>query len=287
TSTSALSVCGLAVIDLGADLSLFGQTVVMALIQVGGIGIMSLASLLGVAVLHRFGLRMRLTLQEETRIMQVGDVRGLVRRIILVSLGCEAAVAALLAPRLWLVHGEDLPDALYLAVFHAVSAFNNAGLALYPDSLVRFAADPVMLPALAVASIIGGLGFPVLLELRRHLHRHRRWSLHAKLTIVTTSLLYLGGAAAVTGLEWTNPGTLGGMPWWQRILDGSFHGVMPRSGGFNVVDVGAMNDATLLVTMMLMFVGGGSAGTAGGIKVVTLAVVRSEERRVGIRCCTR
>ncbi|WP_420160960.1 TrkH family potassium uptake protein [Nocardiopsis sp. CNT-189] len=273
TSTSALMVCGLAVIDLGADLSLFGQIVVLVLIQAGGIGIMALASLLGVAVLHRFGLRMRLTLQTETRIMQVGDVRGLVRRIILVSLACEAVVALLLAPRLWLVHGEDLPEALYLAVFHAVSAFNNAGLALYPDSLVRFAADPVMLPAVAIASVIGGLGFPVLLELRRHLHHHRRWSLHAKLTIVTTALLYFGGAAAVTLLEWTNPATLGGMPWWQRVLDGSFHGVMPRSGGFNVVDVGAMNEATLLVIMMLMFVGGGSAGTAGGIKVATLAVI--------------
>src|SRR5690606_14641158 len=122
TSTSALSVCGLAVIDLGADLSLFGQTVVMALIQVGGIGIMSLAWLLGVAGRHRSGRRLRLALQEETRIMQVGDVRGLVRRLILVSLGCEAPLPALRAPPLWLVHGEDLPDALYLAVFHAVSA---------------------------------------------------------------------------------------------------------------------------------------------------------------------
>ena len=273
TSTSALTVCGLAVIDLGGDLSLFGRVVVAVLIQIGGIGIMSLASLLGLAVIHRFGLRLRMTLSQENRALGTGDVRGVVLRILGVSLLCEAVVALVLFPRFWLAHGEGPLAAAGLGAFHAVSAFNNAGLALYGDSLTRFAADPVILTVIAAASIVGGLGFPVLLEIRRHLHRHAQWSLHTKLTLVTTALLFAGGAAAVTLLEWNNPATLGGMPWWQRLLDGGFHGVMPRSGGFNVVDTGAMHDATLMVTMMLMFVGGGTAGTAGGIKVVTLAVV--------------
>lgn len=273
TSTTALAVCGLTVIDLGAELSVFGQLVVMALIQVGGIGIMTLASVLGVVVIHRFGLRMQLSVQAETRALQVGDVRGVVGRIVLASLLCEAAVAAVLVPRFWLEHGMAPHLALYRGVFHAVSSFNNAGLSLFTDSLTRFAADPLVVLPAALGTVLGGLGFPVLLELRRHLRRPRKWTLHAKLTVVTTSLLFLLGAAAVTLLEWNNPATLGQMSWWQRILDGTFHGIMPRSGGFNVVDVGEMNQATLMVVMMLMFVGGGSAGTAGGIKVATLAVI--------------
>ncbi|WP_394296674.1 TrkH family potassium uptake protein [Nocardiopsis baichengensis] len=273
TSTTALAVCGLSVIDLGAELSVFGQLVVLVLIQIGGIGIMTLASVLGVVVIHRFGLRMQLSVQAETRALQVGDVRGVVGRIVLASLLCEAAVAAVLVPRFWLEHGMAPHLALYRGVFHSVSSFNNAGLSLFTDSLTRFAADPLVVLPAALGTVLGGLGFPVLLELRRHLRRPRKWTLHTKLTVVTTSLLFLMGAVAVTLLEWNNPATLGQMSWWQRILDGTFHGVMPRSGGFNVIDVGEMNQATLMVVMMLMFVGGGSAGTAGGIKVATLAVI--------------
>ncbi|MDA2810098.1 TrkH family potassium uptake protein [Nocardiopsis sp. RSe5-2] len=273
TSTTALAVCGLSVIDLGARLTHFGEITVMVLIQIGGIGIMTLASVLGVVVIHRFGLRMQLSVQAETRALQVGDLRGVVGRVVVASLACEAAVAAVLVPRFWLEHGMAPLSAVYRGVFHSVSAFNNAGLSLYPDSLTRFAADPLVVLPAALATVLGGLGFPVLLELRRHLARPRRWTLHTKLTVVTTVLLFAGGAAAVTALEWNNPATLGHMAWWQRVLDGTFHGIMPRSGGFNVVDVGAMNDSTLMVVMMLMFVGGGSAGTAGGIKVATLAVI--------------
>ena len=273
TSTTALAVCGLTVIDLGARLAHFGQIIVMVLIQIGGIGIMTLASVLGVVVIHRFGLRMQLSVQAETRALQVGDLRGVVSRVVVVSLACEAVIAAVLVPRFWLAHDMAPLSALYRGVFHAVSAFNNAGLSLYTDSLTRFAADPLVVLPAALATILGGVGFPVLLELRRHLGRPRRWTLHTKLTVVTTALLFASGAVAVTALEWNNPATLGEMAWWQRMLDGTFHGIMPRSGGFNVVDVGAMNDSTLMVVMMLMFVGGGSAGTAGGIKVATLAVI--------------
>ncbi|WP_393916508.1 TrkH family potassium uptake protein [Halostreptopolyspora alba] len=273
TATTSLAVCGLSVIAIGADLSLFGQIVVMVLIQAGGIGIMTLASVLGAVVIRRFGLRMQLGAQAETRNLAFGEVRGVVMRIGVVSLTCEAVVAAIIIPRMWLAHDLPISAALYSGVFHAVSAFNNAGLSLYADSLTRFSGDAIILLTVAFATIAGGLGFPVLLELRRHLWHPFRWSLHAKLTVYTTLLLYLGGSVVVILLEWSNPATLGTLSWPARIVDGVFHGVMPRSGGFNVTDVGAMEDSSLLVIIMLMFVGNGSAGTAGGIKVATLAVI--------------
>lgn len=273
TATTSLAVCGLTIIAIGAELSVFGHIVVMVLIQAGGIGIMTLASVLGAVVIRRFGLRMQLGAQAETRNLAFGEVRGVVMRIGVVSLTFEAAIAVIIIPRMWLAHDLPFGTALYSGVFHAISAFNNAGLSLYADSLTRFSGDAIILLTVAFATIAGGLGFPVLLELRKHLWHPFRWSLHAKLTVYTTLLLYLGGSVIVILLEWSNPATLGTLSWPARIVDGIFHGVMPRSGGFNVTDVGAMEDSSLLVIIMLMFVGNGSAGTAGGIKVATLAVI--------------
>lgn len=273
TATSALCVAGLSITDPAHDWSFFGQLVILGLIQVGGIGIMTLASLLGMVVIRRFGLRMQLSVQSEQRTLNVGGTREVVWRIAATSVICEAVLALLLIPRMWLGHGLPLPEAVYSGVFHSVSAFNNAGLSLYPDSLTRFAGDPLVLVPIMAATVLGGLGFPVLLELRKHLRTPRRWSLHTKMTVWTSLLLFVGGMVVVTALEWGNPATLGPLPWPHKLLDGAFHGVMPRSGGFNVVPVDAMESHTLLVTIMLMFVGGGSAGTAGGIKVSTFAVI--------------
>lgn len=273
TATSALAVCGLSVVSIGDDLSGFGQGVVLALMQAGGMGIMTLASLLGTAVIHRFGLRMQLNVQAEMRTLWVGDVRGLVSRVLTIFLVCQAITFLLITPRMWLGYDLTLGQAVYSGVFHAVSSFNNAGMSLYPDSFVRFSGDALVLFPIALSSILGGIGFPVLLELRRQLRTPHRWTLHTKLTVATTSLLFVVGALLVTTMEWNNPNTLGQLHWWARVTDGVFAGVMPRSGGLNSVPTGEMQDSTLLLTIMLMFVGNGSAGTAGGIKVATLAVI--------------
>ncbi|WP_150250485.1 TrkH family potassium uptake protein [Nocardiopsis deserti] len=272
-ATSALSVCGLSVISIGSDLNTFGQGVVLVLMQVGGMGIMTLASLLGTAMIRRFGLRMQLTVQTETRSLWVGDVRGLVSRVALIFLICQGLTFLLITPRMWLGYDMPLGEAVYSGFFHSISAFNNAGLSLYGDSMMRFSGDAFVLVPIALAVILGGIGFPVLLELRRELRTPRLWSLHTKLTVTTTTILFAAGALLVTVMEWHNPQTLGQMHWWAKLVDGFFHGVMPRSGGLNSVDTGEMEDATLLVTIMLMFVGNGSAGTSGGIKVATLAVI--------------
>ncbi len=160
-----------------------------------------------------------------------------------------------------------------LGLFHAVAAFNNAGFALFGDSLEGFSGDPWIVLPVVLAAIAGGLGFPVLLELWRRMRTPRRWSLHVKVTLAATGALAVLGMVAVTAFEWSNPATLGPMGVPEKLMNGFFHGMMPRSAGFNTVDVGEMEPATLLGTAALMFIGGGSAGTAGGIKVTTFAVL--------------
>ncbi|PRW62346.1 TrkH family potassium uptake protein [Actinopolyspora mortivallis] len=274
TATSAVCVTGLVVVDTAAHWSEFGELVILGLIQVGGLGIMTMASLLGMLVVRRLGLRMRRTAQTETKSLGLGDIRSVIAGVITLSLVIEALVSGALTARFALGYHQPLPHALYFGVFHAVSAFNNAGFALYPDSLERYATDPwVCLPVL-VAVVTGGIGFPVLFEVGRRLRgRRRRWSLHAKVTLVTYTALLLVGTVAFTTFEWNNTRTLGGFDTGGKLLAGLFHGITPRTAGFDTVDISDMNPTTMLVTDVLMFVGGGSAGTAGGIKVTTFALL--------------
>ncbi|MFC3897072.1 TrkH family potassium uptake protein [Lentzea rhizosphaerae] len=270
TAVSAICVTGLVVVDTPTHWSTFGEVVVLALIQVGGFGIMTLASLLTLLVSRRLGLRMQLTAQAETKTLGLGDVRTVVGGVIVVSLVVEAVTAVLLGLRFLIGYGESPARAVYLGIFHAVSAFNNAGFALYTDSMVGFAADPWICLPILFAVIAGGLGFPVIFELVRRRNR-KRWSLHTRITVPVYFGLLVLGTLAVLVLEWGN--TLGRLEVHDKLLAGVFHGVMPRTAGFNSLDVGAMHSSTLLINDVLMFVGGGSAGTAGGIKVTTFALL--------------
>ncbi len=277
TATSSVCVTGLVVVDTPTYWSGLGEATILAMIQVGGLGIMTLASLLGLLVSRRMGLRTRLTAAAETRAVGLGDVRSVVKGVVAFSLFFEAVTAAFLTARFWLGYDEPLGRAVYLGVFHSVSAFNNAGFALWSDSLVRFVDDPWICLPIAAAVISGGLGFPVILELRRQLRpaggRRRTWSLHLKLTVLATSALLVLGTVFITASEWNNPATLGALDVPGRLLAGFFQAVMPRTAGFNSLDYGQMEDGTLLGTVVLMFIGGGSAGTAGGIKVTTFVVL--------------
>ena len=273
TSTSAVCVTGLTVVDTPSYWSGFGEAVILGMIQVGGFGIMTFASLLGILVSRRMGLRTRLNAAAETKAVGPGDVKGVVVGVVKISVVFEVVTATLLTTRFLVGYDEPMGRALYLGVFHAVSAFNNAGFALYSDSLVGFVEDPWIGLPIAMAVIAGGLGFPVIMELRRELRSHRRWSLHTKMTLATTGALLVGGAAFVTASEWSNPGTLGALSPPGRLLAGFFHAVMPRTAGFAALDYGEMTDGTLLGTTVLMFIGGGSAGTAGGIKVTTFMLL--------------
>ncbi|RPK93688.1 MULTISPECIES: potassium transporter TrkG [Streptomyces] len=273
TSTSAVCVTGLIVVDTPGYWSGFGQAVILALIQVGGFGIMTFASLLVLLVSHRIGLKARMTAAAETKTLGLGDVRAVVVGVVKVSLLLEAVTALALTMRFAIAYDEPWPRALWLGVFHAISAFNNAGFALYPDSLMGFVTDPWICLPIALAVIAGGLGFPVLFELRRRFRKPRGWSLHTKIVLWASCVFLVGGSAFVTAIEWSNPATLGPLDVPGKLLAGFFQGVMPRTAGFNSLDTAQMNPASWLGTDVLMFIGGASAGTAGGIKVTTFAVL--------------
>jgi len=272
TATSAVCVTGLIVVDTPVYWSAFGQVAILAMIQVGGFGIMTLASLVGLLISRRLGLRSRLIAAAETKHVGLGDVGRVIRGVIKVSLLFEAVTAVMLTARFALGYDLGLVRAIELGVFHAVSAFNNAGFALFSDNLIGFAGDPWICLPIAAAVILGGIGFPVLFELRRQL-RPRRWSLHTKLTIGMTVVLLISSTVFMTLAEWGNPRTLGQLEPSDRLLSGFFNATMLRTAGFNSLDPGQLDSGTLLGSDVVMFIGGGSASTAGGIKVTTFVLL--------------
>lgn len=273
TATSALCVTGHVVVDTATFWSPFGQVVIMVLIQIGGFGVMSFATLLGLLVARRLGLRTRLTAVSETHTVAVGDVRRVVTGVALITLCVQTIVAVILAARFAIGYGEPFGRSLWLGAFHAVSSFNNAGFALFSDNLMSFVTDPWICLPICAAIILGGLGFPVIMELRRRFRFPRRWTLNTVTVLAGTITLLVGGAVTLTALEWSNPGTLGPLDPAGRLLAGFTLSVMPRTAGFNAIDVGAMHPESWFVTDILMFIGGGPAGTAGGLKITTFAVL--------------
>ncbi|WP_231384023.1 TrkH family potassium uptake protein [Cellulomonas sp. URHD0024] len=271
TATSALCVTGLTVVDTATYWSTFGQVTILALIQIGGFGVMTLASLLGLLITRRLGLGNRLLAATETKSIGLGSIRTVLLGVLRISLTVEVITAAILTVRFATTYDFPWPKALWYGVFHAISAFNNAGFSLFSDNLIGFATDAWICLPIAFAVIIGGLGFPVILELLRR--RRRGWSAHTRLTLTMTAILLVGGTLFVTIAEWNNPGTLGAFDPAGKTLAGFFQAVMPRTAGFNSVNPGEMNTGTLLGVDVLMFIGGGSASTAGGIKVGTFAVL--------------
>ncbi|HEV2888711.1 MAG TPA: potassium transporter TrkG [Jatrophihabitans sp.] len=273
TATAAACVTGHLIVDTATYWSPFGQVVILALLQIGGFGIMTLASLLGILVSRRMGLRTRITTAAETRSIGIGDVRRVLASVVRITLAFEAVTAIVLTARFYFGYHEPAGRALWLGSFHAVSAFNNAGIALFSDNLVGFVDDPWICLPIAFAVIAGGLGFPVLLQLRRDLGHPRFWTLNTRLVLAATPVLLISGTAFITAMEWNNEATLGKLDPAGRLLAGFFLSVMTRTAGFNSVDIGALDQATWLGMDVLMFIGGGPAGTAGGLKVTTFAVL--------------
>ena len=282
TSTSAVAVTGLIVVDTATYWSTFGQVVILLLFQIGGFGIMTAATLFGLMAGRGFGLRQRMATQVERSRLDVGDARSVLKLVLTITIIVEAVVAAILTARLVLAYDYALGEAAWHGVFHAVSAFNNAGFSSYSDSVMGFQTDPFVLVPIMLAVVITALGFPVMQDLRHNGLRYDSWTLHTRITVSATILLLVAGFGAILAKEWSNPDTLGPMGVGAKALNAAFHSVMPRTAGFNSLDVGAFRGETLLLNYVLMFIGGGSAGTAGGIKITTfcvlLAVVYSEIR---------
>ena len=275
TATSAVCVTGLVAVDTGAAFSLFGQIVLLLLIQVGGLGFMVFATMVMSMLGHRVSLRERMLIQES---MNTYNIKGLVRlsRVYaLLALGIELAGAALLSIRFIPVYGPA--KGLWYALFHAVSAFCNAGFDLFGgfSSLTSFSGDPLVLLTVSLMIVLGGIGFAVILETVRCREGFGSLSLHARMALICTGALLLVGTGFYAAVEWNNPATLaqdnaaaGG-----RLLNAFFQSVTMRTAGFNSVDLGAMTDGSKLFSCFLMLIGASPASTGGGIKTTTVAAV--------------
>ncbi|MCU1530724.1 MAG: ATPase [Arthrobacter sp.] len=273
TSVSAVCVTGLITVDTATFWTPFGQGVILGLIQAGGLGIMTLATLLALLVRRSIGLRGQLVAQSETHTLNLGDVKAVLFRVAKIMAAFEGAAAAVLSLRFWIAYDQNPATALWHGAFHAVSAFNNAGFSLYSDNLIGFAEDPWIIIPICAAIVAGGLGFPVIIQLSRGNIRVRDWSVHLRLTVYGTMVLLAAGITLFAAFEWNRNETLGPLSLTGKLLGSLAGGVFPRTAGFNSIDYGAAAPETLMVTNILMFIGGGSAGTAGGIKITTFLVL--------------
>lgn len=272
TAVSAMCGTGLTLADTGSYWSTFGQLVILLLVQVGGLGLMIVASLLGLVAASRLGLRTRMLAPSRTGTVDLGTVRRVVVGSMVVAGVVEGLTTVAITLRLWLGHDHTFGRAAYHGLFQGVGAFNNAAFTLWPDSLTRFGTDPWILLPLLVATMIGGLGYPVLLEVLR-VRPVARWSVHTRITLIATLVLMVIGPAVVTVSEWTNPATLGQLDTGGRLLSGIFSGIVPRSSGLSTLDYAQMDASTLLLTDALMLIGVGSGSTGGGIKVTTVSLL--------------
>lgn len=269
-ATSATTVTGLSVFDPGTTLTLFGELVLLFLIQCGGIGIMTFAVAILLLLGKKIGLQNRIYLQESFSQQSIGGIVHLTKLILLFVLAVES-IAIILLTLHWLpTYGFG--DAFYYSLFHVVSAFNNAGFSLFPDNLMSFTSDPIVNLVLSSLFIVGGLGFVVVVDIIQK-KSFRTWSLHTKMMIVGTISINVFATIILFLLEYNNVDTIGKMSLFEKVMTSYFNAVTPRTAGFNMIDYGQMEDPSLLFTMFLMFIGGGSASTASGIKLTTFMVI--------------
>ena len=274
TATSAVCVTGLVVVDTATHWSPFGELVILGLIQVGGFGFMTGSTLLlFLLVRRRTGLRDRILVQASTGGVELGSVVNVVRRVALFTIVTEGLAAVFLIAG-FVAHGRGIAEATWWGVFHAISAFNNAGFDLTGDfrSLAEFATSPLILIVIGVAMVLGSLGFAIIGDAVAK-RQWARLALETKIVGLTSLALLLGGAVAIGVLEWGNPATLGGLPEVHRPLNALFESATLRSSGFTVFDHGALGESTLFIAMAMMFIGGASGSTGGGIKVNTFSVL--------------
>ncbi len=277
TATSAACVTGLVVLDTATHWSPFGQVVILLLIQLGGFGIMTGSTLLLFLFLRRTTLRDRLLVTESLGGLQLGTVTTIVKRIAIFTIACELIGAVILS--ISFMAGPEAgprwhPLGIWWGIFHAISAFNNAGFDLTGgfQSLIPFRDDWIVLLTHGVLLTLGGLGFAIVGDAVAR-RRWARMALETKLVLVATATLLVAGTALIGFTEWSNPATLGALPSEQRILNAFFESATLRTAGFTALDTGSFIDETLFVVMALMFIGGASGSTAGGIKVNTFAVL--------------
>ncbi len=270
TSTSATTVTGLVVLDTGSDFTLFGQIVIMLLIKIGGLGLMTFAVMIVLALGRRIGLRERVLVQESFNQTSLGGMIRLVKVLFIFAFSVEA-VATLLLSFYWIpTYGWGF--GFFTSLFHSISAFNNAGFSLWDDSLSKYVGDPVVNIIIPFLFITGGIGFTVIYDLIVT-KTFRRLSLHTKLMLTGTLVINLVAMLLIFALEYGNPATLGSLSSIEKMFASFFQAVTPRTAGFNTIDIGSMNPATITFFLLLMFIGAGSASTGSGIKLTTFIII--------------
>lgn len=269
TATSAVCVTGLIVVDTPKDLTIVGQLSVLLLIQLGGLGYMAVTTVVGLAVGRQLSLHERLTLQEALNVHSMEGLARFVLTVLKLTLAFELTGAAILAAR-W-TNDYGMGQAAYFGIFHAVSAFNNAGFALFSDNLMQFRGDWIVNLVITTLVICGGLGFVVLTEIGR-VRTYRRFSTHTRLVITLTAALIVGTTLLLWLIERHNARTLGPLGMGEALLAAYFQAVTPRTAGFNTLDMGAMLPPSLFLIILLMFIGAAPGGTAGGVKISTVSI---------------
>ncbi len=272
TATSATCVTGLVVVDTQTTFSIFGKVVILSLIQVGGLGIMTMSTMIALILGKRIGLRERMVMQEALNVFSTAGVVRLTKMVLVVTLLIEGTGALLLWWRWW----PDLggAQALWYGVFHAVSSFNNAGFDLFGDfrSLTPFISDVAVNLIISSLIILGGIGFAVIADL----HRKREFgklTIHSKLALITTGWLILIGTILILFFELNNPLTLQPLSWKGKLLAAYFQSVSPRTAGFNTLDLVSLHSVTQFLIVILMFIGASPGSTGGGIKTTTFGAI--------------
>lgn len=269
-ATSAMTVTGLATVDPGSTFTYTGQFIIAMLIQLGGLGIMSFGVLIYILLGRKIGIKERLVMQTALNQTSIGGVINLVKYLFYFSLSIEFIAMIFLSVR-W-VPEYGWTKGLFYSFFHAISAFNNAGFALWPDNLMRYVGDPLVNLVLSSLFIIGGIGFTVLVDVWRK-RSFKKFSLHTKLMLVGTLVINVTAMFIIFFIEYSNPATLGDLSSGSKLLASYFQAVSPRTAGFNTLDMASLEDTTLFLMVILMFIGAGSASTGGGIKLTTAIII--------------
>lgn len=271
TATSAVCVTGLTIVETASYWTPLGHIIIAIGMQIGGLGVMTIASVLGLTVSRHIGLTQRILTATEHK-SHLGDVARLLRAVIITSVTAETVLTAAFMPA-FLTYGHGLLDSFGQSVFMAISTFNNGGFSALPGGFEFAASDWGFCIPIIIGTMIGAIGFPVIVNVAEHWKHPRKWNLHSKITIVTYTILFFVGALAILALEWNNAATLASMNAPEKILASLTHSATARSSGIATVSINDMKESTWWLLDGLMFVGSGSASTGGGIKVSTFAVL--------------
>ncbi len=270
TSASAVCVTGLVVVNTAVHWTIFGKVVILILIQIGGLGFMTMATLVALLLGKKITLKERLIMQEELNQFTLAGLVKLTRYVIISTIIIEGIGAIFLATRFIPTYGP-LKGALF-SLFHSISAFCNAGFDLTGESMIPFVSDIIVNITVGLLVIIGGLGYTVYIDVTVN-KNIRRCSLHTKLVLFITAVLLVFGFLFIFLVEYSNPDTLGSLPFGSKVLAAMFQSIVPRTAGFNSIDMGAVTSATAFLIIIFMFIGGAPGSTAGGIKITTFGAI--------------